>query len=303
MLTHPPAARRLLGPVVACTLILGLGPPGAAGAPPPDGAQPQTLPSRVQALFTWKCAECHGAGLRKPKGKFGDVTNLRRVANDPRVMVPSDPDASKLWALVRDDEMPPEDARAGGLSAAEKETIRSWIAAGAPVEPSAFPSPDAASPGRDEESTTPPPPFLRRTLRWLGKFHVLVVHFPIALLLAAAAVDVGSLWRRFRGPWLPVRFCLLCGAAGAVAAAALGWLHADVGGHGAGTPEVLNLHRWIGTFAAAWAVVTAGLAEAEARRPRRPWLWHGMLWVGALLTGAAGHFGGLLVHGEDFFRW
>jgi hypothetical protein len=86
-------------------------------------------------------------------------------------------------------------------------------------------------------------PFAPRLLRWLGKFHILVAHFPIALIIAAALGELGCLWRRVRGPGSAIRFGVLCGAAGAAAAAALGWLHAEFGGYGADAPEFLALHR------------------------------------------------------------
>jgi hypothetical protein len=45
------------------------------------------------------------------------------------------------------------------------------------------------------------------------------------------------------------------------------------------------------------------LSERDARRHQRSRLFTPLLLAGALLVGAAGHFGGLLVHGEDFFNW
>jgi hypothetical protein len=50
-------------------------------------------------------------------------------------------------------------------------------------------------------------------------------------------------------------------------------------------------------------VATALLSERDARRGRRSPFFRVMLALGALLVGAAGHFGGSLVHGEDFFNW
>jgi hypothetical protein len=140
-------------------------------------------------------------------------------------------------------------------------------------------------------------------LRWLGKWHILVIHFPIALLTAAAAAEAWSAWRRLRTPWPPVRFCVLLGAAGAVAAAALGWLHADVGGAGHAARQLLALHRWLGTAAAALSLGVVALSEWDVRCGKRSWLFRAALWAGAVLVGAAAHLGGSLVHGEDFFAW
>ena len=147
-------------------------------------------------------------------------------------------------------------------------------------------------------------PLIPRTLRWLGQFHILVIHFPIALLLAAAAGEMWSMRRGARDSSPAVeRFCVLLGAAGAVLAAALGWLHADFGGYGAGSGRILVLHRWVGTAAALCALATALLSERDAYRQQRSRLFRITFWTGNLLIAAAGHFGGTMVHGDDFLNW
>ena len=50
-------------------------------------------------------------------------------------------------------------------------------------------------------------------LETLGRFHVVFVHFPIALLACAALGETWSLLRRERAPMAAVRFCLWLGAA------------------------------------------------------------------------------------------
>jgi hypothetical protein len=131
---------------------------------------------------------------------------------------------------------------------------------------------------------------------------LLLLHFPIALLIAAAAGEGWSVVRKSRDPEPAVRFCVLLGATAAVNTAALGWLHA-LGGFGVGMPQTLALHRWLGTAAALWVVVTAVCSERDARRGERGLDTRVLLFVGALLIGLTGHFGGILAHGEDFFAW
>jgi hypothetical protein len=140
-------------------------------------------------------------------------------------------------------------------------------------------------------------------LRWLGKFHILVIHFPIALLTASALGELWYAWRGVRVPMPAVRFCVALGAASAVAAALLGWLHADFGGFGADDPDALGLHRWVGTVAALWAVPIVLLSERDAHRCWRSNSFRVALWLGALLIGVAGHLGGILVHGNTFLDW
>src|SRR5438045_9641085 len=88
--------------------------------------------AEVRAVFSAKCAGCHGPGLAKPKGRFGYVLDLARVAGNPEMVVPGAPDESELWELVRRNEMPPDDSPAGPLTPKQKEVIRAWITAGGP---------------------------------------------------------------------------------------------------------------------------------------------------------------------------
>lgn len=86
----------------------------------------------------------------------------------------------------------------------------------------------------------------------------------------------------------------------AVITAGVGWLHAW-GGAGVGMPMALALHRWLGTATAAWALLTAILSTRDERRGLRSGQFRAALLISALLVGATGHFGGILVHGADFF--
>src|SRR5438270_10896462 len=138
--------------------------------------------AEVRAVFAAKCAGCHGPALAKPKGRFGYVLDLARVASNREMIVPAAPDESELWELVRRGEMPPADSPTGPLTADEKETIRAWIAAGAPA-----PTSENASTILPPDATPSGATAVTRTLRQLGRLHVVLVHFPIALLIAAAA--------------------------------------------------------------------------------------------------------------------
>jgi Planctomycete cytochrome C len=290
--------------ILCCVLSVSACPLGSARAAdgPPSG--PHDLAAEVRGVFAARCAGCHGPDLAKPKGRFGYVLDLARVASNREMVVPFSPAESELWELVRRGEMPPADAPTGPLAAPQKEVIRAWIAAGAPA--------GGSSPAENLPLTTPPaeavpaepaaaPPGTH-FLHWLGKFHLLVLHFPIALLLAAAAAEGWSLARKSPVPAPAVRFCVLLGATSVVTTVALEWLHA-LGGHGAGMPRLLSLHRWLGTAAGLWVVATAFFSEQDARRGVRSRRTRGLLFVGALLIGLTAHFGGILVHGQDFFDW
>jgi hypothetical protein len=129
-----------------------------------------------------------------------------------------------------------------------------------------------------------------------------MLHFPIALLIVAAVGEGCSIVWPSRVSQQAVEFCILFGAISAAITVLLGWLHA-LNGYGATMPRILTLHRWLGTAASLWVIATGILFLRDARRGVRSRLARGLLFVGAMLIGLTGHFGGILVHGEDFFDW
>jgi hypothetical protein len=284
-------------------LLLGLAP---ALAPTARGQQPkpEELAAQAKAILTKHCFECHGKDPTKPKKKLKIFDYAALLSDKRKLVVPGSPDTSLIVKRIEnpDSPMPPDDRPP--VPDSERRVLRAWIAAGAPdftKAPAAGAPTPAVSPSEEKTSGPGELPTWKRALRWIGKFHVSIIHFPIALLLAAALGELWSAWRRGRVPSPAVRFCVLLGAAGAVAAAPLGWLHADIGGNGAG--PTLRLHRWFGTAAALCAVLAALASEWDVRRGRRSLLFRVLLGAGAVLVGVAGHLGGTLVHGEDFYDW
>ena len=263
----------------------------AAAADPPGG----DLGADVRGVFAARCAGCHGPGLPHPKGRFGYVLDLPRVAANPELVIPARPDESELWVLVDRDEMPPPDSPSGPLTAAEKGVIRAWIAAGSPAAGSTAAGPEASGP-----AAVPSP--VQRAARWLGKFHLVVLHFPVALVLAAGIGEVLAARRVARVPPPAVRFCLALAAVAVVPTVVFGWLHAGAG-IGVGSPGLLTAHRWLGTAAGGWVIGAAICATQDARRGARTWRTQVALAVGALLVVATAHAGGLMAHGDDFFDW
>jgi mono/diheme cytochrome c family protein/uncharacterized membrane protein len=277
--------------VFACTLILSMCPAPVVAE---DLGSSKDGNAQVQAIFAAKCSECHGPQLQRPKGGVS-LHDLRQLAANSNLVVPARPEKSALWEVIQNDEMPPSYARAGPLSEEEKETIRAWIGSlpsGAPAQASPNTFTLASLPSRRQQSI----------FGWLGKFHILVIHFPIALLAAAALGELIAVARRTSIPHSAVRYCVLLGAAGAALAVALGWLHADIGGHGSAS-GVLALHRWLGTTAGLCAAAIALASERDCRRGQRSVLFRVLLWSGTLLVTATAHFGGAMVHGDHFLDW
>jgi len=147
---------------------------------------------------------------------------------------------------------------------------------------------------------SPSPLIVRELLRFLGRLHPMIVHFPVALLVCAGMLEILALKRPSARP--SARTCLYIGAASSIVAAGMGWLIAAHEPHSRSELQVLEAHRWTGIATAVFAVVAAILAAIEARRSR-PTLaaaYRYALFSSVLVVSFAGHMGGALVYGEDY---
>jgi uncharacterized membrane protein len=132
---------------------------------------------------------------------------------------------------------------------------------------------------------------------FFGRFHPLVVHLPIGILLLVAALELAAvLGARRRLPWLPQiderqrAFILALAAISAAAAALFGWWLARDGGY---DPTLLAYHRNLG-IGTAWAAI--GLLAVC----RRGWLYGPALVVTLVVLGLTGHAGATLTHGSGY---
>jgi uncharacterized membrane protein len=137
-------------------------------------------------------------------------------------------------------------------------------------------------------------------MTFIGRLHPLLVHFPIALILLAAAAEIFAVVT-VAARWHVVAIaCLRAGAIGAVGAAGAGWLMARM--PGVDPSATLEWHRWFGTATAATAVIAVLVTAAGERSSATRWIdWMAML-AAALCVAATGHLGGMLVWGADFLR-
>src|SRR6185295_4864306 len=87
---------------------------------------------QVYKIFEAKCADCHGAHLAKPKGKFGYVLDLARVGKNEKYVVPGNLTDSEMYQMVMHNEMPGEDADVPPLTPEELKTVAHWVMIGAP---------------------------------------------------------------------------------------------------------------------------------------------------------------------------
>jgi uncharacterized membrane protein len=280
-------------------------------------ADPHIAADAALDAIVAKCADCHGPQLRRPKGKFGYITDLARVAANESYIIPGAPDESEFWLTIDTGEMPPDDAKSGPLTAAEKEAIFTWIKLGAATPtksapqaaPPAEPAPANSKPAPTQiDSSTPSAPKHKQTILdkaalLLGRLHVLIIHFPIGLLVAAAMLECFWFIRRMPAQLQTTRTLLWLGSAAAILAAGLGWIHALDGYPGplSNPFTTTGIHRWLGSAAGILAPLIAIIAEVDIQRNRRSTAIRILIILTAALVGAAAHFGGMLTYGEDYF--
>jgi uncharacterized membrane protein len=139
-----------------------------------------------------------------------------------------------------------------------------------------------------------------RHMAFIGRLHPLLIHFPIALALAAAFAEAAAAVTRDRR-WRTVAFHNVRAAAMfGVAAAVAGWYLARDGA--IESSSVLEWHRWVGLTAAGATLVAALASLRIDARPTAAAIYRIALFSAAALVAVAGHLGASLVWGANFLR-
>ncbi len=138
-------------------------------------------------------------------------------------------------------------------------------------------------------------------MAFVGRLHPLLIHFPIALVIAAALAEGAAIVTADEG-WRTVAVeNVRAGAVFALLATVAGWRLALA-------PEMeasplLEWHRWLGTVAAgaalAAALATGGVRRRSALGGR---IYRIALFTAGALVAVTGHVGGLLVWGANFLH-
>jgi len=146
---------------------------------------------------------------------------------------------------------------------------------------------------------------LDRAIRFAGKFHPLVIHFPIALVMGAALAEILALLAGGRFFADAARFGIVLGALGAAGAVPLGWAAGAYANYPDELAFVLTLHRWVGTATGLLIVAACVLSEVSRRSAggRVRLAYRVLLFASAGLVGLTGFLGGSLIYGLDHFAW
>ncbi|MEZ5040956.1 MAG: DUF1553 domain-containing protein [Saprospiraceae bacterium] len=126
----------------------------------------------------------------------------------------------------------------------------------------------------------------------LGRFHPLLVHFPIGLLIGTFLLEG---WTRFRRKESHMAGMVYLGALTAVMAAVMGGLLLASGTY---TGELINVHQFTGYLTAGLATITAGLYFQRSKIAS--WIPFSSLGLSCLVLAIAGHFGASITHGADY---
>lgn len=133
-----------------------------------------------------------------------------------------------------------------------------------------------------------------------GRTHMAIVHFPIALIIAAAIFEIVRILTRRDRPSPAALGCLAIAVVGAAMAATTGWWHADFDSR-TGEP-VVELHRWIGIAGGSLGLVALVLGlfalGGTGRVVRRLYVLVVIIASGTI--GFAGHQGGEVTFGEGY---
>jgi uncharacterized membrane protein len=137
----------------------------------------------------------------------------------------------------------------------------------------------------------------------LGRLHPFLVHFPVALVLAAAATEAIAVVRRSERLGDAAYVMITAAAWLAVPAAVAGFARAESVIVEHELQRTFVVHRIAGVATPVLAFLAAGLAVG-VRRSGQVWelfLYRLALLLAAVAAAVAGHHGGELVYGVDFF--
>jgi uncharacterized membrane protein len=132
-----------------------------------------------------------------------------------------------------------------------------------------------------------------------GRLHPMMVHFPIALILAAVVMELFTLGKFRHSFRSGIRFLVIIGTISALFAALMGWFLAENGGL---TGSTLDLHRSVGVVSAGFSVLLLVLLRKSELNPSASSIktYRFFLFLTGIGIGLAGHFGAALTHGEDY---
>ncbi|TVQ03809.1 MAG: hypothetical protein EA359_08505 [Balneolaceae bacterium] len=135
-------------------------------------------------------------------------------------------------------------------------------------------------------------------LLFFGRFHILLVHLPIALLLLAAIMELFSRFRPFEYLGRSVTFVLVLSATASIASVFAGLMLATGGGY---NESLLNSHKWWGIGVTFFTIAALVFKILPISNPKISEIIYGLtLTVAVVSLFVASHLGGSLTHGQNY---
>ncbi len=145
--------------------------------------------------------------------------------------------------------------------------------------------------------------FLEELASFFGRFHPILVHMPIGMLVLAFSMAAFAKFKKSLEFGSAIRFSLLLGALAAVLAAITGFLLSQDGGY---EEDVLDFHQWLGISVAVLSLLCYWLYRdgdaVQGILGRLKSQRFTMLLAVVVLLGFTGHFGGTLTHGKGYIK-
>ncbi|MBL7700157.1 MAG: hypothetical protein JNK79_18465 [Chitinophagaceae bacterium] len=134
---------------------------------------------------------------------------------------------------------------------------------------------------------------------WLltvGRFHPVILHFPIVLIILALILELLRRRNILKADYV-VTIILVAAALSTVVAIASGFLLFSSGDY---TGRLLQQHFWIGVITGACILVTVGFYFVYRSFPKLYMLYFVALLMSNAAVAYTSHLGGSLTHGEDY---
>jgi uncharacterized membrane protein/mono/diheme cytochrome c family protein len=125
----------------------------------------------------------------------------------------------------------------------------------------------------------------------IGRFHPVLVHLPIGILLLAALFQLMSQKEKFQSLHAATGIALFWGMLFAIASCISGYLLSTTGDY---DEALIFKHQWLGIAVAAVSIIANYLHRKKNKQNK----WVMALMV--LLITITGHFGGSITHGSDY---
>lgn len=134
-------------------------------------------------------------------------------------------------------------------------------------------------------------PYILTISEFIGRFHPVLVHLPIGILLLAVLFHLLSYKKGFETLRPAIKISLLIGTIAAIASCISGWMLSSSGEY---EEALVSTHQWLGIGLALVSVLAWLLMMKNSGLVK--WL---MPLIGLLII-ITGHLGGSLTHGEDY---